>query len=291
MTDCSESASSDLLALLLGSLPYASWAHAPGTPLYELLSGLAKREVQRFRSADPQPVAFHPFGEIVFPYLPMGAISSLHLFGLDELILFSFYRANRDRYQRVADLGANIGLHSLVLDRCGFEVCAYEPDPDHYALLQKNLALNSCSKVSTTCAAVSIADGEMEFTRVLGNTTSSHLTGAKSKPYGDLERFAVSVKSIGPILEWADLVKMDVEGHEAAILLAVDAKQLATVDIIVEIGTYENAKSVYSHLRHIGAHVFAQKNNWREVLSVKDMPYSYRDGSLFITSKTNMPWL
>src|SRR5574341_904869 len=82
------------------------------------------------------------------------------------------------RYRRARDIGANLGLHSIVLARCGFEVKAFEPDPWHFGLLKDNLAANR-ARVEAIPAAVSTADGEAQFVRVLGNTTGSHLAGSK----------------------------------------------------------------------------------------------------------------
>ena len=113
----------------------------------------------------------------------MGNINSSHLFGLDEMIIFAFYVRNKNRYRRAADIGANIGLHSIVMAKLGLEVDAYEPDPVTYSQLVKNLLLNSVSeKVLTTQKAVSISRGKVNFTRAIGNTTGSHISGAKDDP-------------------------------------------------------------------------------------------------------------
>ena len=84
-------------------------------------------------------VSFAELGAISLPYQKMGAIDSIDLFGLDELLIFAFYYRNRGRYSRAADIGANIGLHSIVLSMCGCEVEAYEPDPAHCEKLLRNL--------------------------------------------------------------------------------------------------------------------------------------------------------
>jgi FkbM family methyltransferase len=220
----------------------------------------------------------------------MGSVDSLNLFDIDELILFCFYWHNRDRYHRAADLGANLGLHAIVLSRCGFEVRAYEPDPTHFALLKRNLGLNGCANVRAIGAAVSRCAGSMEFVRVLGNTTSSHLAGAKPSPYGDLERFPVPVEALAPLLEWADLVKMDVEGHEAEILLGTTPEQWRRTDAVIEIGSPANASAVFEHFRGSAVRLFAQKGGWRAVDDLSAMPTSYRDGSLFLTCQDAMPW-
>jgi len=173
---------------------------------------MARREVEGlFCECKPKAREFRPFGNLIFPYYKMGAIDSLNLFDLNELIIFSFYWINRKKYHRVLDAGANIGLHSIILNKCGLDVRAYEPDPQHLEILQRNLMLNGCLGIQVFNAAISSRAGEMEFVRVLGNTTANHLRGSKANPHGDLERFPVRVEAIGPLMAWADLIKLDVE--------------------------------------------------------------------------------
>jgi len=245
---------------------------------------------EAFSSLEAEPQEFGPFGELRFPFFSMGAISSLHLFGLDELILFAFYNAGRNRYRRVADIGANIGLHSIILSRCGYEVRAYEPDPIHREVLERNLKLNGCDQVEIVLAAISSAAGELEFVRVLGNTTGSHIAGAKKDPYGELERFPVSVEPIGPIMEWADLVKIDAEGHEAEIIGATSKSNWSGTDALVEVGSRENADAIHAHLSSIGVRMFAQSLNWGEVSGPEQIPTHHSHGLLFVSSKSRMDW-
>lgn len=280
-----------ILESLFLALPSLSGHHAHGSRTYDLLKQVARREVESlFYEVEPKVREFKPFGELVLPYHKMGAIDSLNLFDLDELIIFSFYWANRKRYHRVLDIGANIGLHSIILSKCGYEVRAYEPDPQHFAILQRNLALNDGSGVLAFQAAVSRQAGEMEFVRVLGNLTASHIAGAKPNPYGDLERFPVRVEAIQPLIEWADLIKLDVEGHEREVILATSREQWLKTDALVEIESASNAAAVYQHLTNLGVNLFSQKTNWQPVRSVDDMPTSYREGTLFVTGKKGMPW-
>ena len=63
----------------------------------------------------------------------MGNIDTTHLFGIDEIIIFSFYYLlKKKKFKSAADLGANIGLHSIVLSKLGYNVKSYEPDTQHY---------------------------------------------------------------------------------------------------------------------------------------------------------------
>ena len=195
------------------------------------------------------------------------------------------------RYKKVYDIGANIGLHSIMLAKAGYSVTSYEPDPWHYEILNKNIALNDIQEnVQAMNKAVSTQTGELEFVRVLGNTTGSHLAGAKKDPYGDLERFKVGVDEFRGIIRSADLIKMDVEGHEAEILLGTNKEDWAQADAIVEIGTLENAEKIFNHLKNIGVNIFSQKNSWKKVEKLEDLPTSHKEGSVFISQKLTMPW-
>lgn len=278
---------------LILDLPLFFNFHRPNTEFYQASKAIARKEVERlFSDSDESIKEFRPFGNLIFPYYRMGAVDSLNLFDFDELIILSFYWLNRNRYRRVADIGANIGLHSIILEKCGFEVYSYEPDPQHFEILQKNLKLNKCSGIEVFNSAVSSRAGEVEFVRVLGNTTGSYLAGSKPPQYlsGDLEKFLVRVESIKPIIGWADLLKIDVEGHEKEILLNTSYQDWQASDAIVEVGNGKNAESIFDYFNKIGVNLFAQKTNWQLVEKLEQMPTSYKDGSLFITLKKNMPW-
>lgn len=247
--------------------------------------GLAQ---ENFSSVEPLPVDFGPFGRLYFPYHSMGNITSINLFGVDELIIFAFYWANRTKYRNVLDLGANLGLHTIIMQKCGFNVRSFEPDPIHMGVLSKNLGLNQCES-DIHQAAISTQDGIAEFTRVKGNTTGSHLSGAKESPYGDLERFTVVTESALPHLEWADLAKIDIEGHEAELICNLPADIWKKTDAIMEIGTAKNAEAIFNYLNG-KVNLFAQKNGWQKVKSPLDLPNSHHEGSVFVSAKENMYW-
>ncbi|MDC0076335.1 FkbM family methyltransferase [Gammaproteobacteria bacterium] len=277
---------------IIESLPELASHHARTSDTYKTLdqNALSLVAVSNFVHESAEAVELGSFGRIVFPYTQMGAISTLDLFGLDELIIFAFYWANRDLYRKSADIGANLGLHSILMGKCGWQVTAYEPDPDHATRLLHNLELNNSTTVTLAQAAVSDKPGTLEFVRVLGNTTSSHLAGAKDNAYGELEKFPVTVEAIAGIMEVVDFVKMDAEGQEKTIILGTETKHWQNTDMIVEVGTKENAVAIYGHLQKIGVRAFAQKLGWAEVMSLDDMPTHYTQGSLFLTQKSKMPW-
>jgi FkbM family methyltransferase len=277
----------DLLFAVLEEYPRL---HAPTSSAYRLVKSVARSQIEGlFSGADRISKDFGPFGALSMPYTRMGAIDSLDLFGLDELIIFAFYHRNRERYRRVLDIGANLGLHSVIMDRCGFQVRAFEPDPWHFSVLTANLVANGSKDVDAIQAAVSTSDGEAEFVRVLGNTTGSHLAGSKDS-YGEREYFSVPTKSVLPLFESADLAKIDAEGHEKELLLSTTREVFNHLDIIVEIGNPGNAAAIFGHCRRLEVGMFAQKIGWHRVESLADVPTSHREGSVFLSTKSEMPW-
>jgi len=276
---------------LFSVLPQITARHSPRDPLYRVLQRSVTVEVaSSFRDVAEEGHPFGPFGALSLPYFEMGAINSLHLFGMDELILFAFYHANRKRYRRVVDFGANIGLHSIVLSRCGYEVRSFEPDQLHADRFRYNCGLNKVSP-DLHQAAVSLEDGTAQFVRVLGNTTGSHIKGAKSAPYGELDTIEVPLEAAGPHLAWADLAKIDIEGHEAELLTGLPLDTWQSTDAVLEVGTPENAAIVFKHLHGKGGiRMFSQMTGWQEVHALENMPCSHRDGSLFLTTKAGMNW-
>ncbi len=264
----------------------------PSQPVYRLLKQLLSEHFRTlpFARESGGPVLLGPFGMVDLPYRKMGAIDSVDLFGIDELLIFAFYWANRSLYRRTLDVGANLGLHSIMMARAGFQVTCFEPDPVHFDLLQENLRRNDITTVTAERAAVSEQDGETEFVRVLGNTTGSHLAGAKSNPYGPLLRFPVQVRAFCAVAAAADFAKIDAEGHEVVILKSVPAESWAHLDVMVEVGTPENAQELFDHFQRLKVGLFAQKTGWGEATRAEHLPTSHREGSLFITKRPGLPW-
>ena len=253
----------------------------------ELLNMLENSDLNSSKSGHE---SFEPFGDLHFPYREMGAINTIHLFGLDELIIFSYYWANKSRYKNVADLGANIGLHSLIMDRCGFSINSFEPDPIHVGVFQENIVNNKSVNITINQKAISDKSDTVDFIRVLGNTTGSHLAGAKEDPYGELETFTVETSDINSVLLNNDFVKMDIEGQEATAILSTKKDTWANVEMILEVGTEKNAKIIFEYLNEINVNMFSQKTGWNKVSDLADVPTSYKEGSLFLSVADKMSW-
>ena len=225
--------------------------------------------------ADIQKTLLNGVLRIDFPYEQFGKVDSLDLFCLNELTLFAFYSINRNRYKRALDIGANIGLHSIIMSRLGWSVIAYEPDPVHYGIMRRNIDSNLVS-VGSSRSAVSDSDAEASFVRVLGNTTGSHIEGFK-RPHGETEKVTVTTTDAKRQFNWADFAKIDAEGHEVVILSRLDSP----CEVMVEVGSRENGEKLFE-MFHGKRHMACQHMKWKSPKTKEDMPEHHSMGSLFI---------
>ena len=145
------------------------------------------------------------------------------------------------------------------------------------------------SDVNAINKAVSSKVGTADFIRVLGNTTGSHLDGAKESVYGEVSKFQVELAAFKDVMRWADFAKIDVEGHEAEILESTNEVDWAEFDAMVEVGNEVNAERIFHHLSALSISMYSQMTGWSKVTTIKEMPFSYKDGSLFI-SKNDIPF-
>ena len=221
---------------------------------------------------------------INFPYIELGNINTTHLFGIDELFLFRFYKENLKKYKNVCDIGANIGLHSIILSKLGYNVTSYEPDPKHVSIAKKNFKLNKC-KVNLINKAVSNKSGKTVFTRILGNTTGSFIDNKKTNAYGKLEKFKVGVENAKNISGKFDLYKIDAEGSEIDILRSFKKDDLKKSDFVMEISTKKNSKELWKYFKHLK--IYTQKNSWKKVSKLDHIPTSHLEGSIIISQNFN----
>lgn len=117
----------------------------------------------------------------------------------------------------VLDVGANIGALALRMARKAKRVYAFEANPSTYALLTKNVSLNDDLSVTPVHAAASDRAGQLYVQPATDarNTGMAGVTSAANEtpvPAIRLDDFAAAHHlTVG-------LLKIDTEGHEAAVL-------------------------------------------------------------------------
>lgn len=211
------------------------------------------------------------------PKVSFGKVDSDALFGPLDQEIFDFYERNASRYKKTLDIGANIGVHTILMAKQGWYVEAFEPDPAHFAML-KDLVWEHDGLIAMTPAAVSNRAGRAQFVRVSNNTTGSHLEGLKAS-YGPVERFEVDLVDCRPLIAWADFAKLDCEGSEADILETVSNDRC---EFMVEVSDLRNAERIFEHFRRLAIPMWAQKSDWQRVERLGDMPTHHSQGHLFI---------
>jgi FkbM family methyltransferase len=132
----------------------------------------------------------------------------------------------------VVDIGANIGIFSLfAAARTGAAVHAYEPSPENFRFLERNLAQNGARAVVPHQEAVADKDGSVIL--YLGLTSGGNKLfdrvqgpspGSVTVPSVTLERVMEENR-----LERIDFLKVDCEGAEGLIFAAASGECLGRV--------------------------------------------------------------
>ena len=117
----------------------------------------------------------------------------------------------------IADVGAFIGLYTVSLaKRVGTlgKIIAYEPDPDNCAVLKAHLALNKVTaRVEVVEAVVSDRVGNVSFQ--IGEASQSRVAATATGNTRTMSSVTLDQMFAHRPL---DMLKIDVEGHEEAVL-------------------------------------------------------------------------
>lgn len=122
----------------------------------------------------------------------------------------------------LVDVGANIGWYTLIgglaLQGRG-QVISFEPDPENFAILARNVAQNELTNVKVFNAALADGAGTRELFRSTDNLGDHRLYAGSPD-----RRDAISVNvttfddTVAPLISGPCLVKLDTQGSEAMIL-------------------------------------------------------------------------
>jgi FkbM family methyltransferase len=138
------------------------------------------------------------------------------------------------------DVGANCGFFSLIrcLTNPGLNAYCFEPHPDTYRRLQRNIFINECQgRVVAINAAVGADCGECHLQispdSSMGVVAGSSMAGANALGSVTIRMLALDAfarsEGITP-----DLIKIDVEGFEAQVLKGATACLKSARSVVVE---------------------------------------------------------
>ena len=180
-------------------------------------------QLDLFRRGSDLDLGTSPIGyeDLVLHCRSSDANSSLvYLYGFsDNLTYFALYRDHVRPGSIAIDVGANLGIHSLVLSRCvgrQGSVLAYEPSGALHDRLLRNIEVNHASNVVVRRIGLWERSGKVGFDP---RADDFNIGKGKMSPASRVQVEARTVdeeaENLGTPI---DLIKIDVEGAELAVL-------------------------------------------------------------------------
>ena len=140
---------------------------------------------------------------------------------VDEIFLDApyFFQAETET-PLIFDCGSNIGMSILFFKKLypKARIVAFEPDPFTFAALSTNISQNHLSEVQLHQAALGKFDGEIEFFRDACTQSSSLMMSTVRERHDGPSIKVPALKLSTFITSAVDLLKIDVEGAEFAVL-------------------------------------------------------------------------
>lgn len=123
------------------------------------------------------------------------------------------------------DVGGNYGIHSLLMARLvgpTGTVCTFEPHPAIYEACSENIRLNRLANVKVLNVALGDVTGDLPF------SPGDHRGAGHIVPHSEAAAFTVPCRTIDNLVAGGELpppmfIKIDVEGHEGAVLAGARA--------------------------------------------------------------------
>lgn len=165
--------------------------------------------------------------------------SKMDIWSVKETVLdrcYEFYGYPLETDWTVVDIGAAIGDFSVLAGlEASNQVYAFEPFPESFELLERNIALNDLDNIEAIPKAVSGTAGWLSLDVRNGEPLMMGTGASTQSANGSIEVEAISLADVldhvggDPI----DLLKLDCEGAEYDILLTASAATLSQVHRIV----------------------------------------------------------
>ncbi|MFA5793503.1 MAG: FkbM family methyltransferase [Candidatus Brocadiia bacterium] len=146
---------------------------------------------------------------------------SLSMNGVYEPLETSIVKQYVKKGDIVLDIGANIGYYTLLFARLvGDEgkVYAFEPEPDNFELLKKNVEINKYENVVLIQKAVSDVGGKIRLYLSGDNKGDNRIFDSDdNRPYIDVDMVSLS-DYFSDYKGKVDFVKMDIQGAEGRVV-------------------------------------------------------------------------
>ncbi len=160
------------------------------------------------------------------------------------------------------DIGANIGYFSLIAARKVSDkgmVYAFEPDAEHFSLLEKNIKKNGYSAIIPVKKAASDTTGTASFYLQKDNLCAHSLVPDENTSVVEVETVTLDEYFLGQ--DHIDVVKIDVEGAELKVLRGMKQiisknNKLAIITEFFPQAIIDSGESPSQYLQDLVAHGF-----------------------------------
>ena len=214
------------------------------------------------------------FSNLNISYLSFDQIaqSSIHIDVPWEPHIQNFIKIylNLFKVNNIADIGANFGYHSLLLsqlDNFNGKIYAFEPQPQNYFLLEKNIKDNNINNIIPYNCALSNATTTARFPIIKDNISkdqSFNMGEFSCNWNADGEHAVINVVELDSLsINNLDIIKLDVQGWEKNVLDG--AKETIKKNkplLIVEFEHFQLAKLLVTckdlaeYIRDMGYYIF-----------------------------------
>lgn len=267
-------------------IPMISEFHNTDSNLYMAFDKII---IDYIKTVKNEEFLVYPFKGLKWPNISLGNLDSYNYFSMGEMIIYSYYWNNRNKYKVVFDVGGHIGIDTIILDKFGYEVYSFEPDPQIFNIMESNVKLNNCKNIHLYCKGMSNKVDVVEFVRVKGNTTASHILGERPF-YGEVDKFQIETITFEDVGIVPDLMKINIEGHEKVLVPSIPDYVWTKCDAFIELHGVDCCKVIYDYFNKIGINIFSQKIGWKKVSKIEELPVTYKEGLIFVSSKESMCW-
>jgi FkbM family methyltransferase len=253
-------------------------------------------------------------GWITIAPFSQGKVGNLNLFGPHELVIFhrydnwiSNYRIKNSQAKVfLLDMGANIGIHSLVFSRLAgeenYSILCIEPNDAVSEVRKMNFSINKTTNANHFSGAVvpnSFPGNNVEFIECLDNLTASTTALTGKEIYGDIRRSHVRAIKPAELMSTLErevcgnllIVKVDIEGSETDFLydFIPEAREILKCDLrfAIEVSSVENAARLFELIRGLGSNWSAYSDltgRGSNIVSLNEVPKRWTEGSLYIES-------
>ncbi len=184
-----------------------------------------------------------------------------------EIFLLNDYLCELDGdTPKIIDCGANIGMAIFYFKKRypNCHIKAYEPNPNAFRLLEKNVTQNNLKNVQLFNIGLSDQNGTVDF--FLSNDKGT-LLGSLLQERGGENKISVQAKTLSSLIkdDQIDLIKIDIEGAE-----------IQVIDDLVQAKKIKNCKNYIIEYHHKINGAKSKLSSFLEHFESNDFDYNIR---------------